>query len=220
MPWRRTHTTKSFLKHSVIRKKRNVWLQSVLIIRLVRNASLSLWSCHALGHEAYYGFMSSLERHFQISLSLGLYVIICFAILLFFSLPVCVSGLFHIRSVDIHSLYTRDKRQMSPRVHKLHEVLCCCHPHNQGRLSPKNYYCTMTINIPKTIISFVVYFSTRASIQKFPYWVITKYMLTTINTRWEATQRVFIFFKKALAVLRGLLVYPNGLLDLHIETFW
>jgi hypothetical protein len=26
--------------------------------------------------------------------------------------------------------------------------------------------------------------------QKFPDWVITKYMLTTINTRWEATQRV------------------------------
>jgi hypothetical protein len=29
-----------------------------------------------------------------------------------------------------------------------------------------------------------------------------------------------IFFKKALTVLRGPLAYPNGLLDLHIETFW
>jgi hypothetical protein len=28
------------------------------------------------------------------------------------------------------------------------------------------------------------------------------------------------FFKKALTVLRGPLAYPNGLLDLHIETFW
>jgi hypothetical protein len=27
------------------------------------------------------------------------------------------------------------------------------------------------------------------------------------------------FFKKALTVLRGPLAYPNGLLDLHIETF-
>jgi hypothetical protein len=31
---------------------------------------------------------------------------------------------------------------------------------------------------------------TRGCIQKFPDWVITKYTLTTINTRWEATQRV------------------------------
>jgi hypothetical protein len=29
-----------------------------------------------------------------------------------------------------------------------------------------------------------------------------------------------ILFKKALTVLRGPLAYPNGLLDLHIETFW
>jgi hypothetical protein len=29
----------------------------------------------------------------------------------------------------------------------------------------------------------------------------------------------FVFFKKALTVLRGPLAYPNGLLDLHIETF-
>jgi hypothetical protein len=27
-------------------------------------------------------------------------------------------------------------------------------------------------------------------------------------------------FQKALTVLRGPLAYPNGLLDLHIETFW
>jgi ABC-type proline/glycine betaine transport system permease subunit len=30
----------------------------------------------------------------------------------------------------------------------------------------------------------------RGFIQKFPDWVITKYTLTTINTRWEVTQRV------------------------------
>jgi hypothetical protein len=30
----------------------------------------------------------------------------------------------------------------------------------------------------------------RGCIQKFPDWVITKYTLTTINTSWEATQRV------------------------------
>jgi hypothetical protein len=30
----------------------------------------------------------------------------------------------------------------------------------------------------------------RGCIQKLPDWVIMKYMLTTINTRWEATQRV------------------------------
>jgi hypothetical protein len=30
----------------------------------------------------------------------------------------------------------------------------------------------------------------RGSVQKFPDWVIKKYTLTTINTRWEATQRV------------------------------
>jgi hypothetical protein len=29
-----------------------------------------------------------------------------------------------------------------------------------------------------------------------------------------------IVFLKALTVLRGPLAYPNGLLDLHIETFW
>jgi hypothetical protein len=29
----------------------------------------------------------------------------------------------------------------------------------------------------------------------------------------------FVLFKKALTVLRGPLAYPNGLLDLHIETF-
>jgi hypothetical protein len=27
------------------------------------------------------------------------------------------------------------------------------------------------------------------------------------------------FFKKALTILRGPLAYPNGLIDLHIETF-
>jgi hypothetical protein len=32
--------------------------------------------------------------------------------------------------------------------------------------------------------------SIRGWIQKFPDWVITKYMLTTINSCWEATQRV------------------------------
>jgi hypothetical protein len=32
--------------------------------------------------------------------------------------------------------------------------------------------------------------SVRGCIQKFPDWVVTKYTLTTINTRWEATQRV------------------------------
>jgi hypothetical protein len=32
--------------------------------------------------------------------------------------------------------------------------------------------------------------SIRGCIQKFPDWVITKYTLTTINTRWEATQRI------------------------------
>jgi hypothetical protein len=32
---------------------------------------------------------------------------------------------------------------------------------------------------------------------------------------------IFIYlFKKALTVLHGPLAYPNGLLDLHIETFW
>jgi hypothetical protein len=31
---------------------------------------------------------------------------------------------------------------------------------------------------------------TRCCIQNFPGWVITKYALTTINTRWQATQRV------------------------------
>jgi hypothetical protein len=30
----------------------------------------------------------------------------------------------------------------------------------------------------------------------------------------------FFLFRKALTVLRGPLAYPNGLLDLHIETFW
>jgi hypothetical protein len=30
---------------------------------------------------------------------------------------------------------------------------------------------------------------------------------------------IIIIFKKALTVLRGPLVYPNGLLDLYIETF-
>jgi hypothetical protein len=30
----------------------------------------------------------------------------------------------------------------------------------------------------------------RRCIQKFPDWSITKYTLTTINTRWEATERV------------------------------
>jgi hypothetical protein len=30
----------------------------------------------------------------------------------------------------------------------------------------------------------------RGCIQKFPDWTVTKYMLTTINTRWEATQKV------------------------------
>jgi hypothetical protein len=30
----------------------------------------------------------------------------------------------------------------------------------------------------------------RRCIQKFPDWVITKYMLTTINSHWETTQRV------------------------------
>jgi hypothetical protein len=30
----------------------------------------------------------------------------------------------------------------------------------------------------------------RGCIQKFPDWVIRKYMLTIVNTRWEATQRV------------------------------
>jgi hypothetical protein len=29
----------------------------------------------------------------------------------------------------------------------------------------------------------------------------------------------FLFSKKALTVLQGPLAYPNGLLDLHIETF-
>jgi hypothetical protein len=29
----------------------------------------------------------------------------------------------------------------------------------------------------------------------------------------------FFFKKKALTVFRGPLAYPNGLLDLHIETF-
>jgi hypothetical protein len=32
----------------------------------------------------------------------------------------------------------------------------------------------------------------RGCIQKFPNWVITKYTLTTTNTRWEATQRVMV----------------------------
>jgi hypothetical protein len=32
--------------------------------------------------------------------------------------------------------------------------------------------------------------SIRGCIQKFPDWVITKYTHTTINTRWEATQRI------------------------------
>jgi hypothetical protein len=32
----------------------------------------------------------------------------------------------------------------------------------------------------------------RGCIQKFPVWVIMKYTLTTINTRWEATQRVMV----------------------------
>jgi hypothetical protein len=35
-------------------------------------------------------------------------------------------------------------------------------------------------------------FVTRACIQKFPDWVIRKYMLTAINTCWEATQRVMV----------------------------
>jgi hypothetical protein len=30
---------------------------------------------------------------------------------------------------------------------------------------------------------------------------------------------LLLFIKKALTVLRGPLAYPNGLLDLHIETF-
>jgi len=30
----------------------------------------------------------------------------------------------------------------------------------------------------------------RRCIQKFPDWVVTKYTLTAMNTRWEATQRV------------------------------
>jgi hypothetical protein len=30
---------------------------------------------------------------------------------------------------------------------------------------------------------------------------------------------MFIIFLKALTLLRGPLAYPNGLLDLHIETF-
>jgi hypothetical protein len=35
-----------------------------------------------------------------------------------------------------------------------------------------------------------IYRHIRGCIQKFPDWVITKYTLTTINTRWETTQRV------------------------------
>jgi len=31
---------------------------------------------------------------------------------------------------------------------------------------------------------------------------------------------IIIIIKKALTLLRGPLAYPNGLLDLHIETFW
>jgi hypothetical protein len=30
---------------------------------------------------------------------------------------------------------------------------------------------------------------------------------------------LLLFFKKAVTVLRELLAYPNGLLDLHVETF-
>jgi hypothetical protein len=33
------------------------------------------------------------------------------------------------------------------------------------------------------------------------------------------TSQNIIFFKKALTILHGPLAYPNGLLDLHIETF-
>jgi hypothetical protein len=36
----------------------------------------------------------------------------------------------------------------------------------------------------------ILSFPIRGCIQKFPDWVITKYTPTTINTRWEATQRV------------------------------
>jgi hypothetical protein len=35
-----------------------------------------------------------------------------------------------------------------------------------------------------------VIYHLRGRIQKFTDWVVTKYTLTTINTRWEATQRV------------------------------
>jgi hypothetical protein len=38
--------------------------------------------------------------------------------------------------------------------------------------------------------NLVSYSTIRGCIQKFPDWVVTKYTLTTINTRWEATQRV------------------------------
>jgi hypothetical protein len=34
--------------------------------------------------------------------------------------------------------------------------------------------------------------SIRKCIQKFPDWIITKYTLTKINTRWEAKQRVMV----------------------------
>jgi hypothetical protein len=40
------------------------------------------------------------------------------------------------------------------------------------------------------------------------YHIMKRYMILTI------------IFLKTLTVLRGPLAYPNGLLDLHIETFW
>jgi len=46
-------------------------------------------------------------------------------------------------------------------------------------------------------------------------------IVLTFPFNWQPlTTSLDIFFLKAFTVLRGPLAYPNGLLDLHIETFW
>jgi hypothetical protein len=61
------------------------------------------------------------------------------------------------------------------------------------------YYVALTSQPPHQFVCPVLLLLTvgnlkkkkvRGCIQKFPNWVIRKYMLTTINTRWEATQTV------------------------------
>jgi hypothetical protein len=47
----------------------------------------------------------------------------------------------------------------------------------------------------------------RGCIQKFPDWVITKYTLTTINTRWEITQRVMAVKLTRVTHKRAILVH-------------